>query len=104
MERSLLCRSSQTTSNERVAASNSRLSAISRIIRPLPAWAASSLSVLVVPSDRLGVFLTDRGPRMTDAKRHVAEARAEDLPLILIAIDHDGPGPALQKQPKKKME
>ncbi len=59
------------------------------------------VGVLVVPSDRLGVFLTDRGPRMSDAKRHVREARAEDLPLVLIALEHDGPGPSLAKQAKR---
>jgi hypothetical protein len=61
--------------------------------------------VLVVPSDKLGVFLTDRGPRMADAKKHVRAARADDLPILLIAIEHNGPGPALAKQlkrPRKK--
>ena len=60
------------------------------------------IGVLVVPSDRLGIFLTDRGPKMADAKRHVLEARAEDLPLILMAVEHDGPGPPLAKQAKKR--
>ncbi|MBI2160365.1 MAG: hypothetical protein HYU25_08330 [Candidatus Rokubacteria bacterium] len=60
------------------------------------------VAVLVVPSDRLGVFLTDRGPKMADAKRHVREARADDLPLLLIALEHDGAGPALAKQPKRE--
>ncbi len=60
------------------------------------------VGVLVVPSDRLGVFLTDRAPRMSDAKRHVQEARADDLPLALLAIEHDGPGPALAKQRKRR--
>lgn len=59
------------------------------------------VAVLVVPSDRLGVFLTDRGPKIADAKRHVREARADDLPILLIALEHDGPGPALAKQPKR---
>jgi hypothetical protein len=59
------------------------------------------VGVLVVPSNKLGVFLTDRGPKMADAKRHVVEAKAEDLPLILIAVEHDGPGPALAKQFKR---
>jgi len=27
-------------------------------------------------------------------------ARAEDMPFVLIAIEHDGPGPALRKQPR----
>jgi hypothetical protein len=62
------------------------------------------VGVIVVPSDRLGVFLTDRGPKMADAKRHVEAARAEDLPLILIAIEHDGAGSALPKQHKKVVE
>ncbi len=59
------------------------------------------VAVLVVPSDRLGVFLTDRGPKIADAKRHVREARADDLPLLLIALEHDGRGPALPKQAKR---
>lgn len=59
------------------------------------------VAVLVVPSDRLGVFLTDRGPKMADAKRHVREARADDLPLLLVAVEHDGPGAALAKQAKR---
>lgn len=60
------------------------------------------VAVLVVPSDRLGVFLTDRGPKIADARRHVREARADDLPLLLIALEHDGPGPALAKQAKRR--
>jgi hypothetical protein len=60
------------------------------------------VGVLVVPSDRLAVFMTDRGPKMADAKRHVLESKSEDLPLILIAIEHDGPGPPLAKQFKKR--
>lgn len=59
------------------------------------------VGVLIVPSDRLGVFLTDRGPRMADAERHVREARADDLPLVLMALEHDGPGPPLGKQAKR---
>jgi len=62
---------------------------------------AIDLGVLVVPSDHLSSFLTDRAPSMSDAKRHVAEARADDLPLLLLAIEHDGPGPALAKQKKR---
>ena len=61
------------------------------------------VAVLVVPSDRLGVFLTDRGPRMADAKRHVAAARADDLPLLLVGLEHDAPGRALPKQAKRRL-
>jgi hypothetical protein len=59
------------------------------------------VGVVVVPSDRLSYFLTDRGPSISDAKRHVHEARAEDFPLLLIALEHDGPGPPLAKQKKR---
>ena len=58
------------------------------------------LGLLVVPSDRLGRFLTDRGPKMADAKRHAREARVEDLPMLIWALEHDGPGPPLAKQAK----
>lgn len=59
------------------------------------------VGVIVVPTDRLGSFLTDRVAKMSDAKRHVGEARAEDLPLLLVAIEHDGPGSPIAKQKKK---
>jgi len=60
------------------------------------------VGVLVVPSDRLGSFLTDRAPRFSDATRHVIQARAEDLPLVIFALEHDGPGDALAKQPRAR--
>jgi hypothetical protein len=56
------------------------------------------VAVLIVPSDRLSVFLTDRAPDVSSARRHVHAARAEDLPILLLAIQHDGPGPALAKR------
>lgn len=59
------------------------------------------IGVLVVPSDRLSRFLTDRGPSVSDAKRHAKAARLEDSPLILLAIEHDGPGEPLVKQNKR---
>jgi hypothetical protein len=59
------------------------------------------LAVLVVPSDKLGNLLTDRVAKLSEAKRHIAMARAEEMPFVLIAIEHDGPGPALAKQPKR---
>lgn len=58
------------------------------------------VGVVIVPSDRLSRFLTDRGPCLSDAKRHARVARLEDSPLILFAIEHDGVGPALAKQKK----
>jgi hypothetical protein len=59
------------------------------------------LAVLVVPSDKLGYFLTDRVAKLSEAKRHIEMARAEDMPFVLIAIEHDGPGSPLRKQPRK---
>lgn len=63
---------------------------------------AIDLGVLVVPSDRLSQFLTDRAPSMADAKRHMMEAKVDDLPIVILALEHDGPGPALAKQKKRK--
>jgi hypothetical protein len=62
------------------------------------------IAVLVVPTDRLGHFLTDRGPKLSDAQRHIEAARVEDLPIILMAVEHDGPGPPLPKQSKRSRE
>jgi hypothetical protein len=59
------------------------------------------VGMLLVPSDTLGKYLTDRGPKMADAKRHVEVARLRDSPLVLFAIEHDGPGPPLPKQRKR---
>jgi hypothetical protein len=59
---------------------------------------SSDVGVIVVPSDRLAVFLTDRVGRYSDAVRAVDRARAEDLPLLVLGIEHDGPGPAIEKR------
>lgn len=56
------------------------------------------VGILVVPDDTLARFLTDRGPRFSDAVRHVRAARAEDFPLLLLGLHHDGPGEPLAKQ------
>jgi hypothetical protein len=58
------------------------------------------IGILVVPNNKLGPFLVDRGPRLDDAKRHVKEARAEDLALVILGLEHDRPGPGLPKQAK----
>jgi hypothetical protein len=62
------------------------------------------IGVIIVPSDRLSRFLTDRGPCISDAKKHAKVARLEDSPLVLFAIEHDGPGKALAKQAKQPSE
>ncbi len=59
------------------------------------------VGLVIVPSDKLSKYLTDRAPCMSDAKKHAKAARLEDSSLILFAIEHDGTGPALAKQPKK---
>jgi len=56
------------------------------------------LGIIVVPSDRLQSFLPDRTPSISYAKRVVAEADADRLPIILMEIEHDGPGPRLGKK------
>jgi len=59
------------------------------------------VGLIIVPSDKLSRFLTDRAPCLSDAKRHAKAARLEDSSLVLFAIEHDGAGPSLAKQPKK---
>ncbi len=56
------------------------------------------VGVIVVPSDKLAYFLTDRVARYTDAVKAVERARAADLPLAVLALEHDGPGLALKKR------
>jgi len=59
------------------------------------------VGLVIVPSDKLSRFLTDRAPCMSDAKKHAKAARLEDSSLVLFGIEHDGPEPALAKQSKK---
>jgi hypothetical protein len=56
------------------------------------------IGVIVVPSNKLAYFLTDRVARYTDAVKAVERARASDFPLAVLALEHDGPGPALIKR------
>jgi len=56
---------------------------------------------VIVPSDKLSKYLTDRAPCMSDAKKHANAARLEDSSLVLLGIEHDGAGPPLAKQAKK---
>jgi hypothetical protein len=62
------------------------------------------IGVLVVPDDDLAHYLTDRGPKFSDAVRHVRAARAEDFPLLILGIRHDGSGEPLAKQFKKPLK
>jgi hypothetical protein len=54
--------------------------------------------IIVVPSDRLQSFLPDRTPSISHAKKVIAEQDSDRLPIILIEMEHDGPGPSLGKK------
>ncbi len=56
------------------------------------------LGIIVVPSDRLQSFLPDRTPSVSYAKKVIAEQDADRLPIILIEMEHDRPGPSLGKK------
>ena len=56
------------------------------------------LAVLIVPSDRLGRFITDRVATASQTKRHIDMGHFEEMPFILMAIEHDGPGEAIKKK------
>lgn len=61
------------------------------------------VGVIVVPDDRLQIFLPDRTPSFKDAVRYIEEEFKEAMtfPIVLIAIEHDGPGKPLGKQKRK---
>lgn len=52
--------------------------------------------LIIVPDNRLSRFLTDRTPNVATAIKHV-EDRARDMPIMIVAFKHDGPGIALGK-------
>lgn len=56
------------------------------------------LGIIVVPSDHLQSFLPDRTPSASYAKKVIREQDAGRLPIVLIEIEHDGPGPSLGKK------
>lgn len=61
------------------------------------------VGLIIVPDNRLQYFLPDRSPAYRDAIRYVEEEfkEAMNYPLVIIAIEHDGPGDALKKQYRK---
>ena len=59
------------------------------------------VGILVVPNDNLGPYLVGRIPRMSAARQHVRQASAEDLPVVILGIEHDGRGLALRKEAKE---
>ena len=57
---------------------------------------ALDAGVIVVPDDTLAKYLTDRSPDLSTTIRHV-ERIAPSPALQVVAIRHDGEGPALPK-------
>ncbi|MCO6476606.1 MAG: hypothetical protein J5I94_08285 [Phaeodactylibacter sp.] len=59
--------------------------------------------VIIVPSDKLQIYLPDRTPSLRDAIKYIEEEfkEATTFPIIIIGIEHDGPGEALKKQKRK---
>ena len=56
------------------------------------------IGAIVVSSDRLQQFLTDRTPNASYTKTVIDEQDANRLPILLIEMEHDGPGPRLEKK------
>lgn len=61
-----------------------------------------NLGVIIVPSEKMQKFLPDRTPSIKDAIRYIEEEfrEAMEIPLVIIAIEHDGPSD--KPLPKKK--
>lgn len=51
------------------------------------------IGIMIVSSDRMQTFLTDRTPSLRDAIRYVEHEfpEASKTPIIVIAVEHDGP-------------
>jgi hypothetical protein len=60
------------------------------------------VGLIIVPCDKTAYFLTDRCPSLRETTNAIERSRNEHLPLVVLAIEHDGPGPALPKKRKKK--
>lgn len=61
------------------------------------------VGLIVVPDDRLAEFLPDRAPSFREAIKYIEQEFREAMtyPIVVISIEHDGPGDALPKQPRK---
>ena len=59
---------------------------------------AVDVGAFVVAGDRLPMRLGRRVPSLSDAIEAVERFGMTDLPLIILALEHDGPGPALPKK------
>jgi hypothetical protein len=58
------------------------------------------VGVIVVPDDRMQKFLPDRTPAFSDAIRYIEVEfkEATTFPIVVIGIEHDGPGKAIPKR------
>jgi hypothetical protein len=58
------------------------------------------VGVIIVPSDRFSTYLVDRTPSLADAIRYIEHEFPEAtlIPVVLIAVEYDGIGPALPKR------
>ena len=61
------------------------------------------VGVIVVPSVRFQYFLPDRTPSIRDARRYIEEEfkEAMNFPIIVLAVEYDGVGNALEKRKRK---
>ncbi len=61
------------------------------------------VGIIVVPNNLMQTFLPDRTPSLKDALKYIEKefTEAQKYPLVLMAIEHDGPGAALKKQKRK---
>lgn len=56
------------------------------------------VGVMVMPSTKLASSLTDDVATYRDAVRSIQRAGASHYPVAVLALEHDGPGPALTKR------
>jgi restriction endonuclease BglII len=58
------------------------------------------VGIIVVPDDRMQKFLPDRTPAFSDATRYIEVEfkEATTFPIVVLAIEHDGPGKAIPKK------
>ncbi len=64
---------------------------------------AIEVGIIVVPNEKLQSYLPDRTPSIKDALKYIEEEfkEAQNFPIVIMAIEHDGAGKALKKQKRK---
>ena len=59
------------------------------------------VGVIVVPSDKMAYYMTDRAPTFRETIVAIeTRMKTAHSAIVVIAIEHDGPGPALAKRIK----